>query len=46
MVAGGVFIAKTFASGVIGGIGGDSGGDGGGPDNAVVSFSLASIFFW
>ncbi len=46
MVAGGVFIAKTFASGVIGGLGGGSGGDGGGPDNAVASFSLSSIFFW
>ena len=45
MVAGGVFIAKTFASGVIGGLGGGGGGDDGGPDNAIVSFSLAP-FFW
>ena len=45
VVAGGVALASTLASGVFGGTI-SQGGGGVDPNNSVVSFSLVSLFFW
>ncbi len=45
VLAGGVALASTLASGVLGGT--TSTGSGGGEgENSIVSFSLVSLFFW